>query len=175
MLMKSACLDWLRFQHRCPIVATEVGVWSSDVMGINTKGVYEIEIKVSETDFMADFRKHKHRMYEIGDSCTPDYFYFCVTKEIESYVTERLQDLDSPYGVLVHSFTGKMSHMMSDENTVTVRRQARKLNTQDQNRTRMESSAMLRMGSELCRAHHWRIRKEQEECTSDGYLEDGSI
>lgn len=63
---KSALLGYLRFQQQMPYVATEVTMPAGslgDVVCANSKVLVEYEVKVSMTDFKADFKKQKHYYY----------------------------------------------------------------------------------------------------------------
>lgn len=55
--------------------------WESDFFCINRTGYsFEVEIKVSRSDFKADFKKEKHRLFveKPVNSLLPNKFYFAV-------------------------------------------------------------------------------------------------
>lgn len=161
--MKSACLDWLRFDRRCTILATEVGRFSSDVLGLG-KSLYEIEIKVSTTDFLADFKKDKHLRYADGHPWTPDYFYFCVPSPLVHWASNLMREKGLPYGVMEHCRENKIYPWGEiNRNWIEVALRAKKLNAEQQNIDLISKTMRLRMGSEICRAYHKMIGSEEDE------------
>ena len=66
--MKYYMLAYFRFQRQYPIVATEVGVFGNyiaDVLASDYKEFVEVEVKISERDFLYDFshKDAKHTAY----------------------------------------------------------------------------------------------------------------
>jgi hypothetical protein len=147
--MKFEALKWLRLDQRCMFIATEVGAYSSDVMGINEKKIIEIEVKTTFQDFKNDFRKHKHSVYlgrygtEWEQQWIPTHFYFAVTDEIADKVLEFLKEdkteMSKNYGVI----------KMSDWRVI---KRAKWLHERPPN-NRVKCTLALRMGSELIRFH----------------------
>jgi len=58
--IKYKALLWLRIDQRCAFIASEVGGYNSDCLGVNEKKMIEIEVKTSMEDLKRDFSKHKH-------------------------------------------------------------------------------------------------------------------
>lgn len=53
--------------------------WESDFLFCTQSGYwYEIEIKVSLSDFKNDFKKEKYRLLETDKALRPNYFAYCV-------------------------------------------------------------------------------------------------
>ena len=109
--IKTACLTWLRLEKRCAFIATEVGAYNADVLGVSEKQMIEIEVKVTIEDLRADFRKSKHDYYskkEIDESryyetrWYPTHFYFCLPKRLIPQALEYLSTRPSAekYGVI---------------------------------------------------------------------------
>lgn len=130
MKTKSVLCHWLRFEKQCPFVATEAGFFNSDVLAIDKKNkLTEFEIKVSWSDFLADFKKPKHELflggsphslmghYETINGKTEKYpekrilqrylefipskFYFVVTSAMKDSVLNHIEKYGYPYGVYV--------------------------------------------------------------------------
>lgn len=103
--IKTALVSYLRFAKGAKQVATEAGEFSSDVLAIKKKELYEFEVKVSKADLKADFKKPKHRKYQTKyltptqAKHVPNYFYFAVPPELAEFALQ--QNLTTPYGVAV--------------------------------------------------------------------------
>lgn len=64
-ILKSIGLANLRFKKQCQLVATEVGYFRADILASNNKYLYEMEVKISVSDFRHDASKTvKHYMYQ---------------------------------------------------------------------------------------------------------------
>lgn len=149
--MKHQALCWLRLSQRCMFIATEVGGWNADVLGINEEKMVEIEIKCSFEDFKNDFRKPKHRYYgghwttEWENQWVPTHFYFAVTPDLiekaKAYLKEREESFPKvkAYGII--SMDGWK-----------VEKRAQRLHDGKPN-NRVKCTTALRMGSELIRFH----------------------
>lgn len=153
----------LRFSKRSLMLATEAGVFNSDVLALNPdKGMFvEIEVKVSKQDLLADFKKLKHeyyltrykkkepfkghRSYKFYDQFVPKQFFFCVPSELKDYALEVCDDL--PYGVIVYHD----SHI-SHYRRVKIIKRAKKLHNGPVP-VKVIDSVLLRMSSELCNFH----------------------
>lgn len=146
MKAKASALRWLRLEKRCAFIATEVGTFSADALGINEKRMIEVEIKISIQDFKADFRKPKHSVYNKdyemnwGTAWIPNQFYFAVkpemVEEAKSLLTNRGRE---KYGLLlIDTFqVAKRAHALHDREPST----------------KVKFGCALRMGSELIRYH----------------------
>jgi hypothetical protein len=98
--IKTALYNYFRFKKGCYYLATEVGYFNSDFLAVSKKGLIEIEVKTSKSDFKADFKKEKHKIYETGTSpWTPTFFYFAVPEELASFAAGKLAG--TKYGILV--------------------------------------------------------------------------
>lgn len=156
MKAKFEALRWLRIDQRCMFIATEVGNYSADVLGISEKKMIEIEVKVTFEDFKNDFRKYKHQLYngvwnssEEGiarNQWIPTHFYFAVTPDLIEKVKDYLDSMNKEqykrvdhYGVI-------------DCSTWNVVKRAKWIHKNPPN-NRVKCTTALRMGSELIRFH----------------------
>lgn len=105
--LKFAAVSWLRFDRYCFAVATECGPFNADAFGMTSKSIYEVEVKLSWRDFQADFRKPKHDLYlgkfEAGKydaPWLPHMFYFMAPEELAKEISNELERVQSPYGVM---------------------------------------------------------------------------
>jgi hypothetical protein len=149
--MKFQALRWLRIEQRCMFIATEVGSYSADVIGINETKMIEVEIKVTFEDFKNDFRKPKHSQYTNEFDANyawykqwvPTHFYFAVTPDLVEKAKTYLETAKGPrakdYGII------------SLEDWKVVKR-AKWLHKVPPN-SRVKAVTALRMGSELIRFH----------------------
>lgn len=145
--MKYQALLWLRIQQRCPFIATEVGQFNADVFGVNEKKSIEIEVKVSRSDLIADFKKWKHNQYT-GQTYgfthqaqwIPNQFYFAVPEAL----------LEAAKLVLVQRKAEKYG-LIQLEGWKVVKRAAKLHEREPSNHIKF--TCALRMGSELIRFH----------------------
>jgi len=116
-MIAAATMGWLRFGKQYHYVAREAGMYSSDVLGTNTKNVIEIEIKVSRSDFKADWKKYKHRDYKKREHIhvhkypsgherrwqqhIPNQFYFACPEHMKDFAIEQVKEHQPEYGVIV--------------------------------------------------------------------------
>ncbi len=104
--LKYRALCWLRLEQRCAFIATECGSFSADVLGINEKKMIEVEVKVTESDLKADFKKPKHYAYlkTLGSTWqqqwVPNLFYFAVPEELVEFAKAYIAEKNAPYGVI---------------------------------------------------------------------------
>lgn len=108
--IKLALLLSYRFSRGAYLVSTECGNYSSDVLAVDKDGTFtEIEVKVSLTDFKADFKKPKHKIFEHATTLkemawdkkfafVPHQFYFAVPESLVPEVLPLL--MGKPYGVI---------------------------------------------------------------------------
>ena len=138
---KYQALYWLRLKQRCPFIATEVGPFAADVMGINEVKMIEVEVKVSLNDFKADFNKRKHYLYGNDSSrWIPNIFYFAVPTDIVGSCKKILEAKSfSKYGII-------------DSGDWRVIKRAKKLHDREPS-SKVKFTIALRMGSELLRFH----------------------
>jgi hypothetical protein len=139
-------LCWLRFGKKLPIVATEVGSWNADVLGMNDKISVEVEVKVSISDLQAEFRnkQQKHWVYAHGGNGAPSYIYFCMPEELIEKAKPILEE-KAPYAGLL-AYTG--DNLLAGRNLVSIKRpkQLREVPPTARERER----AIMRMSSQLC-------------------------
>lgn len=159
--LKTAALSKLRFKNQCHCIATEVGPYLADVMGVNERMVYEIEVKISRADLRNDFKKLKHVHYakpmEGLHWTIPHKFFFAVPVELAQYAIELCEDLQPKYGVM--SFNARSCIL----DTV---RQAKKLHDKKPS-VRINQTLLKRMGSELARFHIKNMNDDRFEVIGD--------
>jgi hypothetical protein len=100
-------LAWLRFTKQMPLVATEVGRWHADVLGLSSRVSIEIEIKKSISDLRNDFKnkRNKHHYYAQGGGfqrtcAVPNYLYYLVPEVLAEKAEVVLRDQNPKYGLL---------------------------------------------------------------------------
>jgi len=132
--MKAALLHYLRFKRQA-YVATEVGygLGIADVMFIPKKDskVHEVECKISKSDFLNEWKKkeHKHSILTTKNNMVVNYFYFCVTKELEDFALEQIKD--KPYGLMIYNelwtHKNKLQEKLWLEESITIVKKAKNL------------------------------------------------
>ena len=116
-MIASALMGWLRFGKQFHYVAREVGMFSSDVLGASPRTIIEIEIKVSRSDFRADWDKDKHQIYKEQkfehvhtypngterrwQQWLPNQFYFACPAHMKEFAIEQVKEKAPDYGVIV--------------------------------------------------------------------------
>ena len=149
-------LCWFRFKKRWDYIATEVGAFSADVVGSNQKYLYEVEIKVTKPDFLADFKKSKHHIYKelehkpfgysVGGwskNWIPNKFFFCVPEHMVEFALKKLE-AHPKYGLVTVVF----KDWWSNPEIKTIK-QAKFLHKQPTHKKALEC-ILLRMSSEIC-------------------------
>lgn len=145
--IKYQALRWLRIEQRCAFIATEVGAFNADVLGVNEKKMIEVEVKISKADLFDDIKKHKHQNYtgKYGTSFDkqwiPTHFYYAVPSELvedckkyfEKYSLENYGIIDADAGFSVVKRAGWLHKTEPNSNA--------------------KFRLALRMGSELLRFH----------------------
>lgn len=150
--MKAHVMAYLRFKRRCIYCATEMGVYHADVLGYNERKLIEVEVKTSKSDFMADFKKQKHKRRLYG--YTPHFFYFAVPESLREVCNTFLKEKYPAYGLLVVKDTSKKgkstlkSYLPQGTPSVVVARNAKRLHNTEINPLVYREFA-LRMSSEL--------------------------
>jgi len=144
--IKTALMAWFRFGKGWPYVATEVGGWSADVLATNGNTLlYEVEVKISITDFRADFtggwaKKRKHTVYDgTGHDGTgsniderelrwmPNMMYYAVPQELKEPALKVLEKKNPKYGLLAVRPFNRTKYIQN--NTAYVVKRAKKLHT----------------------------------------------
>lgn len=149
--LKTEALCWLRYVKRMPIVATEVGGWNADVLGLNNKSSIEVEVKVSKSDLKAEFRNKRAKHYLYGGAGTnfvPNYFYVLVPEDLKDAALEVLETQNQKYGLIVYH---KQTWGRPGEKCEVVRRASR-LHDGPPSR-KMVQAGIERMSSEICNFH----------------------
>ena len=88
-------VHWLMTCKYCKIAVNNNYVfdWECDAFGVTKSYMtHEVEVKISKSDFVADFRnkKGKHYRTKYGKGC--NYFWFCVPESMVDYALERLPE-----------------------------------------------------------------------------------
>lgn len=110
-LLKTEILKHFRFKKQYIICGTEVnnGIEIADVLLSNGNNIIEIEIKISYSDFLADFKKRKHIKNKNGIRfflyCHK--FYYCVPAEIKEKCLNYLKENNYKYGL--YCFNGELT------------------------------------------------------------------
>jgi len=67
----------------CENVKYLINDFELDVMSVSKSGMlYEFEVKISRSDFLADKKKRKHEFYKIFPEYQPNYFSYACTKDL---------------------------------------------------------------------------------------------
>lgn len=147
-VLKTEAMCWLRYGKRMPIVATEAGHFSADVLGISRDMSIEIEVKVSKADLKRDFDKvAKHLHYEKGTSSSPSFFYFFVPEELVETAEALVKEKAPKYGIAVYNPGAGMAGKCT-----RIHKKPQRLNP-DPPSHRYVHTALMRMSSELCGMH----------------------
>ena len=150
-IIKAAVIYYYRFKRRHLYFCTEYNN-EADVLCSNGVGRFdEIEIKISWSDFLADFKKVKHEEYRTGKlnyggrNLTPTYFWFAAPIELAKRIHIYILEHKLPYGVYLYDEKDKC---------VNVLHTAKKLNA---GKCDLELRGILaRMGSELA----WKLKRD---------------
>lgn len=161
--LKTALLSYLRFKRGYSLVATEVGMYSADVCALHLKKnqFIEVEVKISKSDLVADFKKPKHQQYlntwkaykakrtfnvekNYRTLWTPHIFYFLVTDDMEEYAKNAVEGL--PYGVITYN---KDLHV---SNCIAIKKRGNLIHKTDVN-GHLYEDFVRRMSSEICNAY----------------------
>lgn len=116
-IIAASLMGWLRFGKQYHYVAREAGMYSCDVLGANTKNVIEVEIKVTRSDFKADWKKYKHQDYKKRKHShthtypsghqskwkqhIPNQFYFACPEHMKDFAIEQVKEHGPEYGVII--------------------------------------------------------------------------
>ncbi len=153
--LKVEALCWLRFGKKCPYIATEVGKWNADIMGVDETYSIEIEVKTSRSDMMREFthKASKHGLYKASaegkpyTNFVPNYFYFYVPEKLEEAARAIVGEKMPHAGIAV--YTG--GHVKDGDKTRVVKRATRIHDNPPSEALRR--AILWRMGSELCGRH----------------------
>lgn len=110
--IKLQLMKYFRFDRSFIFVCSEC-INHSDISAINNTSLIEVEVKISKSDFLAEFngksrvKKYKHLVMSDGKSpysryIVPNYYYFCTTPELKDYVLTYLKENGhDKYGLLI--------------------------------------------------------------------------
>ena len=109
--IKLELMKYWRYDRGYTFACTEC-INKSDITAINDKHLIEVEVKISKSDFLKEFdgssknKTRKHSIYQHKRKPTksficPNFYYFCVTPDIQTFVIEYLKDKYKNYGILV--------------------------------------------------------------------------
>lgn len=134
--IKLQCLKYYRLDKRCTLACTEA-INKSDVNVLYNNHLIEIEIKTSISDLKAEFsgkskiKKTKHQRYnskytqnnkKYKNYIVPNYYFFCVPKELALQTKQYLEKLDyTNYGILIcneYKNKNKQSHIEVYKNAI---------------------------------------------------------
>lgn len=143
--MHAAVMRYLRYSVNLPLVCTEVGNWSADVMGASKTRLVEVEIKKSLSDLRAEFRRKrgKHSYYRtVGSPSAPKYFYFCLPESLIERAQPIIEEGFPQAGILsFREGAGTRGHISSYKKAQALHR-----HPPDE---RILSAMVMRMSSEL--------------------------
>lgn len=110
--IKLQVMKYFRYTKGYTFVCSEC-INHSDISAINNTNLVEVEIKISKSDFLAEFKgetynkEYKHKVLQglvkpRKSYIVPNYYYFCVPKELAQFVRDYLKEHGyDKYGVLV--------------------------------------------------------------------------
>lgn len=160
LTLKTAAMCWLRFGRQLTYVGTEIGDFSSDVLGASDEKMYEIETKVSRTDLKKDFTKPKHSIYKQDNPRTwgvPNYFYFLVPEFLKDFAIELCNSKNPKLGVLVYKDGDGPMFRLADR--LYVAKKATKLHDHAPKPQILEKMAK-RLSSDLCNTYLRRVAED---------------
>jgi len=101
--------------------STKVLCHEADVLVLRKSGVtIEVEVKVSRSDFMADFRKvEKHKQMQRGYKHGPQYFYYAAEPHVIPL------DKVPAYAGLLHVFPAPQTRHISETRVVVAKKAPR--------------------------------------------------
>ncbi|CAB4127307.1 hypothetical protein UFOVP75_131 [uncultured Caudovirales phage] len=171
--LKAFALAWLRYGKKMPVVCTEVGNWSADVLGVSQYQSIEVEVKTSISDLKADFKNKtaKHYLYSQAEGMTPasipNYFYFMVPHEISDKAVAEISLHSTKIGVI--SVEPEMRLESFHPRLVSIPKKGLALHKEKPS-MRMLEMALLRNSSELCGLYrHNVLLREQFKNLVDKY------
>jgi hypothetical protein len=156
--LKAEALAWLRYTKRCQVVCTEVGIangnYLADVVGASTTAVYEVEVKISRSDFKNDKLSKSEKFHRYAHAKpgfthrVPNYFYYFIPEGIKEYVTNLMAEEDATFeeaGLIVY----RPDYNYRPGANLESIKPARKLHSEKPSR-RYLYEILMRTSSELC-------------------------
>lgn len=109
--IKYQLMKYFRFDRGYTFCVSEC-INKSDINALNDNSLVEVEIKISKQDFLKEFdgkskiKTYKHKCLNGYKSkkkgyITPNYYYFCVPRELCNFVLDYLNTHYPKYGLLV--------------------------------------------------------------------------
>lgn len=102
--LKAALFNYFRFKNSMHCTSeviceyfTNNTVDIEDFIAFNETDIICVEVKVTKSDFLADFTKLKHKDF----ACRYTQFYFCVASEIQDFTLNYLKENYNSYGLLI--------------------------------------------------------------------------
>ncbi|EAI7269846.1 hypothetical protein B0619_07360 [Campylobacter lari] len=98
--VKLLLMKYFKFKRNFIAVLSEYkhNHYIDDIVAFTRDEIRAIEIKLSKSDFIADFR-NKHSKHQISNDIFYNRFYFCVPFYLGKFALEYLKNY--PYGLLV--------------------------------------------------------------------------
>ncbi len=157
--IKAHLLNYFRFHRGYMYIACECGDYKADFIACDGKEFIEVEIKTTYQDFIADFKKRKHKRYKkLSGMWTPNRFYFIVPENIVEKCAEYLRTAKLKYGLLViadDKYYGKQLPQIYFESTcdaIHIVKKAQALHTERVSLS-VINSIVQRQSSELCKKY----------------------
>lgn len=152
--LHAEALAWLRYGKHMPLVATECGYWSADVLGIDENKCIEVEVKKTISDLRAEFRnktkKHETfaRLEPDGRAMwSPNYFWIFTYAHLGAQALKVLEELGMEHvGLAV--LQKESTTVNGAGHWVSILRHAPKLHNGKPHK-KLIRALQLRMGSEL--------------------------
>jgi len=124
-------INFLLYDKRCDIISMERGLHDGlgrpDILGVTRdRKLIEIEIKVSKSDFNANFDKKIIRLYKNSPKYAPHFFYFLVPAELAPQIKDYYDERHINYGIIIPATFGVESVKKAKLN-----KDATKLSTKD--------------------------------------------
>ncbi len=110
-LLEKAGINFLLYDKRCDIISMERGLSDElgrpDILGVTRdRKLIEIEIKVSKSDFLANFDKKIIKFYKNKPRLAPHYFYFLVPPELAIQIKDYYNEKHTGYGIIIPTTFG---------------------------------------------------------------------
>lgn len=157
--IQALLFSYFRFKRQFLGVTSEIQLLKEDdiedFIAFKENEIIGVEIKISKSDFLADFKnKKKHKKYLTPDSLYPlNKFYFCVPIELSDFPEDFLSKNYPFYGLLIVR-----------ANEIFVKRSAKRLRDKQDifSNTSLRDKLILRMSSELSNLRSEILRSNNE-------------
>ncbi|TLE13381.1 hypothetical protein LS72_010000 [Helicobacter apodemus] len=158
--IKALLFSYFRFKRQFLGVVSEIQLLKDiddidDFIAFKENEIIGVEIKVSRSDFLADFKnKRKHKKHLTPNSLYPlNKFYFCVPQQLSDFAEDFLSKHYPFYGLLVVR-----------ANEIFVKRSAKRLRDKQDifSNISLRDKLILRMSSELSNLRSEILDKENK-------------